>query len=75
MMNPPRLPLHARPENGASVGAKLPASKGVLGTAAAPKPPKRTIPEDLMSEFKDEVKGSDLTKLALIEALKKKYVS
>lgn len=28
-----------------------------------------------MGEFKDAVKGSDLTKLALIEALKKRYVS
>lgn len=33
------------------------------------------IPADQMPAFKAEVAGSDLTKIALIEALKKKYVS
>lgn len=72
MMQPPRLPLHARSENGASVnGVRLPTA--ATNGSAAPKPPKRTIPEEFMGEFKDAVKGSDLTKLALIEALKKKF--
>ncbi|GME60683.1 Chromatin assembly factor 1 subunit A [Neofusicoccum parvum] len=73
-MHPPRLPLHARPENGASLGgAKLSSAKAINGTAGAPKPPKRTIPEDLMVEFKAAIKDSDLTKIALIEALKKQF--
>ncbi|EOD51230.1 putative chromatin assembly factor 1 subunit a protein [Neofusicoccum parvum UCRNP2] len=33
----------------------------------------RTIPEDLMVEFKAAIKDSDLTKIALIEALKKQF--
>ncbi|KAL0259068.1 hypothetical protein SLS55_006573 [Diplodia seriata] len=72
MMQPPRLPLHARPENGADVGnVRLP-TKATNGAAGASKPPKRTIPEELMVDFKDAIKGSDLTKIALIEALKKR---
>ncbi|OJD32977.1 chromatin assembly factor 1 subunit a [Diplodia corticola] len=71
-MQPPRLPLHARPENGADVNVKLPA-KTANGSAGVPKPPKRTIPVELMAEFKDAIKGSDLTKIALIEALKKRF--
>ncbi|KAL1644392.1 hypothetical protein SLS58_004306 [Diplodia intermedia] len=72
MMQPPRLPLHARPENGADAGnVKFP-TKATNGAAGASKPPKRTIPEELMVDFKDAIKGSDLTKIALIEALKKR---
>jgi chromatin assembly factor 1 subunit A len=37
------------------------------------KPPRRLIPAEHLPEFKAEVEGSDLTKIALIEALKKKY--
>ncbi|EKG18902.1 Chromatin assembly factor 1 subunit A [Macrophomina phaseolina MS6] len=72
MMQPPRLPLQSRPDNGASISAVRPPPTTVNGTGA-PKPPKRTIPEALMAEFKDAIKGSDLTKLALIEALKKRF--
>ena len=39
-----------------------------------PKPAKRMIPLEHLEDFKKEVEGSDLTKIALVEALKKKYV-
>ena len=35
---------------------------------------KRFVGPDVMDEFKQEIEGSDLTKIALIEALKKRYV-
>ncbi|KAF2702998.1 hypothetical protein K504DRAFT_451971 [Pleomassaria siparia CBS 279.74] len=52
--------------NGA--GAK---TSGPLCKAA--KPPKRQIPSEQLAAFKAEVQGSDLTKLALVESLKKKF--
>ncbi|KAF2140242.1 uncharacterized protein K452DRAFT_327633 [Aplosporella prunicola CBS 121167] len=74
MMHPPRLPLHSRPDgvNGASVGFQN-QLKVTHTTPTVPKPAKRTIPPELMTEFKDAIRDSDLTKLALIEALKKKF--
>lgn len=41
-------------------------------TVTTPKPAKRNVPADRMEEFKKEIEGSDLTKIALVEALKKK---
>ncbi|KAF2084645.1 hypothetical protein K490DRAFT_59445 [Saccharata proteae CBS 121410] len=67
LMNPPRLPLHARPD-GVINGANL-APNG----ASVPKPLKRLVPPEMMAEFKATIQGSDMTKLALIEALKKKF--
>jgi len=37
-----------------------------------PKPPKRLIAPELMDDFKAEVEGNDLTKVGLLEILKKK---
>ena len=76
MMNPPRLPLSARPNASNGVVPKIggKSSSATLG-AAAPKPPKRLIAPELMDTFKSEIDGSDLTKIALVEALKKKYVT
>ena len=41
--------------------------------ANTPKQPKRFIPNDLVEEFKSAVFGSDMTKLGLVEQLKKKF--
>ncbi len=38
-----------------------------------PKPPKRLIPPELLPSFKDAVVGSDLTKIGLVEMLKKQF--
>ena len=66
-MNPPRLPLQPRPNIANSGSVKMAPS------ATAPKAPKRLIPAELMEDFKAAINGSDLTKLALVEALKKQF--
>jgi len=74
-MNPPRLPLTQRPVNGMlnTLNLVTTSTTAVSGSVSKPgKPPKRMVPAELLSEFKTEVEGSDLTKIALIEALKKK---
>ncbi|KAF2276557.1 uncharacterized protein EI97DRAFT_398442 [Westerdykella ornata] len=72
-MQPPRLPLATRPMN--SMMNSLNSGNGVAAGAGAKaaKPPKRMIPADQLPAFKAEVEGSDLTKIALIEALKRKF--
>ncbi|KAK8173490.1 chromatin assembly factor 1 subunit A-domain-containing protein [Phyllosticta citrichinensis] len=67
-MNPPRLPLHPRPDGNMN---GFPAQPTATGNA--PKPPKRTVPPEVLAEFKAAIEGSDLTKLGLIEALKKQF--
>jgi chromatin assembly factor 1 subunit A len=72
-MNPPRLPLQDRPNgfvNGANIqttiNGKAPKAAKVRG---------RVVPADQMDAFKQAISGSDLTKIALIESLKKQYVN
>ncbi|KAF2467885.1 uncharacterized protein BDR25DRAFT_291320 [Lindgomyces ingoldianus] len=73
LMNPPRLPLTQRPVNG-MLNTLNSSDKTHPTSASKPaKPPKRLIPADQLPAFKAEVSGSDLTKIALIEALKKKF--
>ncbi|KAF2198535.1 hypothetical protein GQ43DRAFT_457762 [Delitschia confertaspora ATCC 74209] len=74
LMNPPRLPLTQRPVNGMlnTLNAPIVTAAGA-STSKPAKPPKRMIPPEFLPEFRDTVDGSDLTKLALVEALKKKF--
>ena len=82
LMNPPRLPLTSRPNcmisgmiNTLNSSNADPKASKVIGVIAASKPakaPKRMVPPEQLQEFKDAIQGSDLTKLALVEALKKK---
>ncbi|KAK7510494.1 chromatin assembly factor 1 subunit A-domain-containing protein [Phyllosticta citriasiana] len=67
-MNPPRLPLHPRPDGNTNGTHAQSAS-----ASSVPKPPKRTVPHGVLAEFKAAIDGSDLTKLGLIEALKKQF--
>ncbi|KAF2021164.1 hypothetical protein BU24DRAFT_446244 [Aaosphaeria arxii CBS 175.79] len=69
-MQPPRMPLSQRPINGLLV-AHVNGSPSINSKPA--KPAKRLIPTEQLAAFKAEVEGSDLTKIALIEALKKKF--
>ena len=81
LMEPPRIPLH--PINGSnnilplsqtSVGKlRLHPSTSNNNLPNNPMPTKRLIPEDLVNDFKAAVEGSDLTKLGLVEQLKKKF--
>lgn len=71
-MNPPRLPLAARPVNGLLNTLNSTSSAPSSGAAKATKTKRMVAPEQLQA-FKDEVEGQDLTKLGMIEALKKKF--
>ncbi|PVH94084.1 hypothetical protein DM02DRAFT_618856 [Periconia macrospinosa] len=76
LMNPPRLPLTSRPAN-VSLNTLNPASNASptssLATPSKGTKPKQTIPADQLPAFKAEIDGQDLTKIAMIEALKKKF--
>lgn len=54
--------------------AQSPNAAAKARPAKAAKPVKM-IPDDLLSAFKAEVQGSDLTKIAIVESLKKKFPS
>jgi chromatin assembly factor 1 subunit A len=66
-MGPPRLPLQDRTNGQATMQITL--VNGKVPKAAKVGP--RLVPADLMPAFKAAVSGSDMTKIALIEALKK----
>ncbi|KAF2488356.1 hypothetical protein BU16DRAFT_474143 [Lophium mytilinum] len=78
LMNPPRLPLTSRPNS------MLNGHNSLLANKPGPKPakvpsaaqfakPKRMVPPDQLQAFKTAISGSDLTKIALVEALKKQF--
>ena len=81
LMEPPRIPLH--PIDGSNsilTPSQIPGHKHGLQSSAsyanAPnslKPPKRLVPDNLVNDFKAAVEGSDLTKVGLVEQLKKKF--
>lgn len=76
-MEPPRIPLNPinrqnalLDPSAAAIGIK-PAGSDATAPMKAPKGPKRLIPPDLFEEFKKAVDGNELTKLGLLEVLKK----
>lgn len=75
-MEPPRIPLH--PVNRQNTLLPIAGSKDrifdPLAATKPSKPPPRLIPSELMDEFKKAVDGNDLTKVGLLEVLKKQYV-
>jgi chromatin assembly factor 1 subunit A len=71
-MNPPRLPLTARPINGL-LNTMNPTQKTPPGSTSKALKPMRMIAPDQLQAFKSEVEGQDLTKIGMIEALKKKF--
>ena len=75
-MEPPRIPLN--PVNRQNTILPVSAAwrdrpSDVSATAKPPKPPPRLLPPELMEDFKKAVEGNDLTKLGLLEVLKKQY--
>lgn len=76
-MEPPRVPLS--PVNRGNTllpFVTAPASSlkpSINVTNKAPRGSKRFISSDLLQDFRHAVHGSDLTKIALIEALKKQF--
>ena len=76
-MEAPRIPLNpVNRQNAlldpstAAMGIKT-AGSDAMAPMKPPKGPKRLIPPDLFEEFKKAVDGNELTKLGLIELLKK----
>ena len=80
LMEPPRIPLNPinRQNTFLSSSVAMAGMKGPsLNATTSLKPPKgakRLIPSELMEEFKKAVNGNELTKLGLIEVLKKQWV-
>ena len=76
-MEPPRIPLN--PVNRQNTLLPAPATlkdRPLDPLATKPsKPPPRLLPPELMDDFKRAVQGNDLTKLGLLEVLKKQYFS
>jgi len=77
-MEPPRLPLHPinRQNNILSSSTLTEVPNTMESDLSAPMKPakaQRLITPDLMDEFKAAVQGSDLTKIAIVEILKKQY--
>lgn len=84
-MEPPRVPLnpinisnlplqaqqHLQPFD--ATKPRLPPSGVHANDSNTPKQVKRLIPDDLVEDFKSAVFGSDMTKLGLVEQLKKKF--
>lgn len=71
-MNPPRAPLAQRTMNGLLNTLNTP-SVPQAGSSAKPAKAKRMVPSEQLPAFKAEVDGKDLTKLGMIEALKKAF--
>lgn len=77
-MEPPRIPLN--PVNRQNTILLAPATSkdrpsDPLATTKPSKPPPRLLPPELMEDFKRAVQGNDLTKVGLLEVLKKQYSS
>jgi chromatin assembly factor 1 subunit A len=71
-MNPPRAPLAQRTINGLLNTFNTP-SQVQPGSASKPVKAKRMIPPEQLSAFKAEIDGKDLTKIGMVEALKKMF--
>ncbi|KAJ4373461.1 chromatin assembly factor-I (CAF-I) p90 subunit [Didymella sp. IMI 355093] len=72
LMQPPaRLPLAQRTMNG--MLNTLNPSSAPSATATKPAASKKMVPDEQLPAFKAEIQGKDLTKLGMIEALKKAF--
>ncbi|KAH7071482.1 chromatin assembly factor 1 subunit A-domain-containing protein [Paraphoma chrysanthemicola] len=71
-MNPPRAPLAQRTMNGLLNTLNSP-QQSSPGMASKPAKARRMIPSEHMPAFKAEIEGKDLTKIGMVEALKKMF--
>ena len=69
MMGPPRLPLSDRTNGQATATVQSTLVNGKIPKAAKVGP--KLVPADVLPAFRAAVDGSDMTKIALIEHLKK----
>lgn len=73
-MNPPlRTPLTQRTMNGLLNTLNTLNTTSAPAAASKPAGPKKMVPNDQLPEFKREIQGKDLTKIGMIEALKKAF--
>ena len=73
LMNPPpRAPLTQRTMNGL-LNTLNSTPKSAPVTTSKPAAPKKMVPDDQLPAFKAEIQGKDLTKIGMIEALKKAF--
>ena len=70
-MNPPRAPLAQRTINGLLNTLNTPHPPS--GTSSKPVKAKRLVPPEQLPAFKAEIEGKDLTKIGMVEALKKVF--
>lgn len=70
-MNPPRAPLQQRTGNGLLNTISL--QNSTSSSASKPAKAKRLIPNEQLPAFKAEIEGQNLTKLGMVEALKKAF--
>jgi chromatin assembly factor 1 subunit A len=71
-MNPPRAPLAQRTMNGL-LNTLNPTQQAPSASSSKQVKAKRMIPSEQLQAFKDEVNGKDLTKIGMVEALKKVF--
>ncbi len=71
-MNPPRAPLAQRTINGL-LNTLNTSSNPSSSASSKPVKAKRLIPAEQMEAFKAEIEGKDLTKIGMVEALKKAF--
>lgn len=77
-MEPPRIPLNPVNRQNTILPASATSKDRPSDPSATIKPskaPPRLLPPELMEDFKRAVQGNDLTKLGLLEVLKKQYFS
>lgn len=77
-MEPPRIPLNPVNRQNTLLPAPATLKDRPSDTSATTKPSKprpRLLPPELMDDFKRAVQGNDLTKVGLLEVLKKQYFS
>lgn len=72
MIAPPRVPLTQRAMNGL-LNTLNAAPHPMPSTGAKPAISKKMVPDDQLPAFKAEILGKDLTKIGMIEALKKAF--
>ena len=76
-MEPPRIPLNPINRQNTLIGPSVAAIGTKTAGSDAPAPmkpskgPKRLFPSELMEDFNKTVDGNELTKLGLLEVLKK----
>ena len=71
-MEPPRIPLNPIDRQNTLLSPSKAATSMKANAPMKPsKGPKRLIPLELLDEFKKAVDGNELTKLGLLEVLKK----